>query len=197
LEEGEVVIPEITLMWWNAGRKKVYKRTLREVVINVQPNPDLGMVTSIKDSLDAMVAASVADSTEEEKPFEFLGMNWKQLSVAILLLILLIKYGWKFFQFIWKTYQTKHRAYLESEKYYFDLFLKSLHKSEDEKLKAFYRWLDCLTLKEYTLDYFSSTYIGSALTFVSAPKQEWIKARKRVLENKPNGIIANRGWINP
>lgn len=197
LEEGELVIPEITLMWWNTGRKKVYKRTLREVVINVQPNPDLGMVTSIKDSLDAMVAASLVDSPEDEKPYEFFGMNWKQLSVAILLLILLIKYGWKFFQFIWKTYQTKHQAYIESEKYYFDLFLKSLHKSEDDKLKAFYRWLDCLTLKEYTLDYFSSTYMGSALAFVSAPKQEWMKARKTVLENKPNGIIANRGWINP
>ena len=197
LKEGEVTIPEITLMWWNAARKKVYKRTLKEVVINVQPNPDLGMVTSIKDSLDAMAAASIADSPEEKKPFEFLGMNWKQLSVAVLLLILLLKYGWKLLQFIWKKYQTKHRAYLKSEKYYFDLFLKSLHKSDEEKLKAFYCWLDGLTLKEYTLDYFSSAFMDSTLTTVSAAKQDWIKARKRVLENKLKNATQKPNWINP
>lgn len=197
LEEGEVIIPEIQLMWWNAAQKKVYKRTLKEVVIIVEPNPDLGMVASIKDSLDAMKTAAISEELEKDKPFEFMGMNWKQLALAILLLLIFLKYAWKLIQFVWGKYQTKHRAYLESEKYYFDLFLKSLPKSDQEKLTAFYRWLDCLALKEYTLEYFSSSFMESTLACISASKPDWIKARNRLLDNKSFRTTVRAEWINP
>jgi len=197
LEEGQVIIPEISILWWNAAEKKVYKRTLKEVVIDVQPNPDLGILMSIKDSLDNLAIASASIESEKQKPFEFLGMNWKQLSFAILAIILLIKYVWKLIYFTWKKYQSRHQAYLNSEKYYFDLFLRSLNKSDDLKLKAFYRWLDCVTLKEYTLSYFSNRYMKSSLASISAPKKDWLKARKNFLNERPVQKPQKINWINP
>lgn len=163
LEEGDVIIPEITLMWWNAARKKVYKRTLKEVLINVQPNPDLGMVTSIKDSLDAMEAqAQLVDETEEKK---YLGLTLKELlkRIAYALSFLFVLYKLLHWIFIKKdligNLKKRRAIYRDSEYHYFKLFLfHQKFKSKNVALESFYAWLNKLDLKESTASYFAFAF---------------------------------------
>jgi hypothetical protein len=50
---GAYTIPSITINWWNPISNKWYSRTAAGRPIYVKPNPDLGMLTTLKDSLDA------------------------------------------------------------------------------------------------------------------------------------------------
>ncbi|MEN8249095.1 MAG: BatD family protein, partial [Bacteroidota bacterium] len=54
LEEGEVTIPGQVFTWYNPYRKRLYKKTLKARTINVLPNPDLGMLKTVRDSLAMM-----------------------------------------------------------------------------------------------------------------------------------------------
>lgn len=195
-KEGEVVIPEMTLLWWNAQRMKIYKKTLPEVVLHVQANPDLGMIESIKDSLAGMEAEMTFQETDEE-PFIFLGMNWKQLSVAIVLFFFALKYLIRLMEWIWKTYKTRRTAYFGSERYFFHQFLKALSKDEVNRRNDFYRWIDCLDLKEYSLHYFGNRYMKNQSDLHEVPKDKWlwIKARKQYFKGQNAGNDLQ--WINP
>ncbi len=199
MEEGEVIIPEQTIYWWNAGQGRIYKKTLKKIAIDVQPNPDLGMLASIKDSLDMMAATMPVIGTEEEKPFSFLGMDWKQLSLAVLVLLFLLKYAPRFFRYLRTGYREKRNAYLNSEVYYFDRFIKSLSGTETEKRNALYRWLDCLELREYTLAYFNSRFDPGAEPplAIKSSKRHWKAARQRYMQSMDRKVSVRRNWVNP
>jgi hypothetical protein len=192
--EGEVIIPEMTLFWWNAQRKKIYKKTLPEIVVNVQPNPDLGMLASIKDSLAAIEATTEVHSQDDaKKSFSFLGLNWWQL----LLLIIALGYATPRLYGLLKKWivasKEKRAAYLNSELHFFRLFLASLNKSETERMNAFYRWVDCFESSNPSYEGFLKTVEIHESNF-SLSKSEWKKRRKFFLEgNKLNREV----WINP
>lgn len=219
LEEGDVVIPEITLMWWNASRKKVYKRTLKERTIIVLSNPNLGMAESIKDSLDTISAQVQLVGEAEEQTY--LGLTLKELLKRIAYSTVLLLVLYKLFRWIFVTKDllgkiNKRRAiYRESEYHHFKLFLfNNKFKSKAETLNCFYNWLNKLNLKESTASYLSSTYgttklIDSIIQLEANISQgdfqsmefdvsEIKAARQRYFETKEKSkrnILQN--WINP
>ncbi len=197
-KEGEVIIPELVLMWWHPRQKKIYKRTLKEIKVQVAPNPDLGMLESIKDSL-AMMQADIDSEIPEDAPFGFLGMNWKELTVVGVGGFVGLKYLLKLILFLIGVFKKRRAAYLGSEMYYFHQFLKALNHSEADKEKAFYRWVDCLKLEEYTQTFFESTFVseGGASQGISSSKQYWKVARENYLKAQIESVEVRKGWVNP
>lgn len=211
-KEGEVIIPEMEFTWWNAYHKKLYKRTLPEVKITVQPNPDLGMLASIRDSLEAQIAATEAVVDEEEKPFTILGMSVQRFVMVslitiflLILMIVLLKRGLKY-----------RKQYLEnyhnSERYYWKQFARSA-KGKDTKLmiEKLYQWLDQLALPQSTATHFAKHFgslelqnevsdleeaLGNSKITVIIDVQKWKEAR-RVYLHSAKQAYENRTWINP
>ena len=189
-KEGEVIIPEMTLLWWNPVRKKIYKRTLKEVVIQVKANPDLGMLATLKDSL-AMVSIAPQETAEEES-FLLWGTpldEWlKRVVVAIITYVLIMKIITPVIQITANRYQ----IYKNSERYYFNQIIWANLGWKRSKLKAIqYRWLDELDLVEPTVEFFWTQFGNqkSKSTF------GWIQARIRYFKSKQGSKESN--WINP
>lgn len=209
-EEREVIIPEMVFHWYNPYQDKLYKRTLKEVKIEVKPNPNMGMLASIRDSLATQQAQLVLEA-EEEKPFEWLGLSLKQLVIVGVIALLLIYLMVKIISRLIDWNRAKRQAYLHSERYYWDLFRKSVRKGQaKESLKAVYRWIDELDLKEPSLNYFVQVYGTSDLksgldslngkvetAFFSNHLNDFHLSRKRYLKGKEKAFRQPHFWINP
>ena len=174
-QEGTVILPEIQLTWWNPRQNKLFKRTLKEKTIHVMPNPDLGMLESVKDSLNVSNQA-MTEATSDQDEFKVLGLSLKDFLSYLALILggffllyrflkwLLIEKG------LLEQFKKKRKESLESEQHYFKIFLKNVrNRNKKEAINSLYLWIDHLHLKEPSLDYFVSTY-GSE-NFISILKQ--------------------------
>ena len=135
-EEGEVVIPEERILWWNPVNKKVYSRTIAERILQIAPNPDLDMMISLKDSLDALQAGTLP--VEEPEPFP-----WKRLmatlSVSLLVLYLLVRIILK----LVRAARRRRTSYRSSSRYYLYLCRRALRKGDARAfVNALYTWAD-------------------------------------------------------
>jgi hypothetical protein len=217
-KEGEVTLPKIEIQWWNPVRERLYKRTIREIKINVQPNPNLGMLESVRDSLATLNSAG-SDTSVDQKNF-WQRLTKTQISMLIVLMVLLIYLIYKFdtivqgVKGIWEFYRKKREAYRRSEKYYFRQFiLKAKSDDRKETLKAAYQWIDRLKLKEPTLKYFAGNFGNDALlddidrletqtinssNKVSVNIADWKLARQEYMKTSDSvDTGAKTMWINP
>lgn len=210
-KEGEVVFPEMEFTWWNPYHQKLYKRTLPEVRVEVQPNPDLGMLASIRDSLQAEIAATQAAEEEADKYITILGMSLKDfltLAIAVVLIVvaLILLLRWTV------RYRKKYlQRYRNSEKYFWRKLQRASRSGNAAGIStAMYLWLDHLKLKQPTARYFAERYgdeslkkevmeIERKIALRQVPKinlANWRKARSRYLKgNRPIQPASN--WINP
>jgi len=206
--EGEVVIPATEITWWNPVQNKAYKRTLKEIIIEVQPNPEIGMLESIRDSL--MVQNQVAMDQVEKNKLEIFGLSVKEF-VTVLIIVAALSYflivGTKR---IVLFYRKRRQQYFQSELYFFRLFLKASRQNRTDKtLRALYRWIDALKLHEPTLAYFAKiSGEGDLLIEVkmiennssadqSLNTKIWKKARTNFLQRKNiNQNSSSKLWIN-
>jgi hypothetical protein len=211
--EGEVIIPEMVFTWYNPAHEKLYKRTLKAVTIQVEPNPDLGVLATVRDSL-AQEQAEILEETAEAEPKKILGMSPKRfallvaicLSVLFLLIVIIKK--------VLTVYHDRRLAYLNSERYYWDLFKHEYLKEESSSaLKSLYRWLDELQLDEPTIAHFVDAYgsvrLKTAFTQgISTGKLatsllqksligEWTQARSNYLNAGLRSLKGSSYWINP
>ncbi|MCK5857264.1 MAG: BatD family protein [Bacteroidales bacterium] len=210
-KEGELIIPEMVFTYWNPYRNRQYKRTLKAIKINVLPNPNLGILVSIKDSLNAELIASTQKETEEE--FSFMGLSLKQLiiysvPVIILLYIVFRLLKWLFIKKrIIQHLKQKRVEYLNSEKYMFKKLVSTLkHKPKDQQVTAIYNWVDSLMLSEPSLQYLANNYGNKEFVvevesfFNNKDKELSIKllkqSRKNYLSNR-NNQTKPIVWINP
>ena len=159
---GTVIIPEMVFTWWNPSQKKLFKRTLKSISLEVLPNPDLGMLDSIRDSLAVSVAEQAA--ADADAPLTFLGFSPKQFLMLLAGLIILIVVLIRTIRWATEKYRRWRQEYVRSEQYYFREF-KSVCRQQNDRLKvqALYRWIDQLNLKEPTLRYFAEQYGGNEL----------------------------------
>ncbi len=195
--EGTVVIPKMELTWYNPYKNKLYKKTMPEVIINVQPNPDLGMLATVKEQLEK---SKTAEESQEEKALTILGLTIKQFLILLAIGLLSLYLSIKLMLLVLKSYKRKRAVYLNSEKYYFDLFIKSIRsKNQQEIQKTLYRWIDMLHLDEPTISNFVKTYgIESMIEDKIINEKEWVLARKKYISRQKNNIkIQNSLWINP
>ena len=156
--------------------------------------------------------SKIEEESKEETSLTILGLSLKQfltwLGIAIFSLFLLIK----LVQRVFRYYRRRKSAYLISEKYYFDAFLKSIGtRSAKQVLPILYRWIDELPLKNPTLkaldEFCNNTKLKLEIKSIiqtnssnnlNLKKSVWIQIRKQVLTNT-EGVNSNsiQNWINP
>ncbi|WP_121665525.1 BatD family protein [Mesonia aquimarina] len=201
-KEGEITIPEKIYTWYNPYQKKLFKRTLKSFTINVARNPDLGMLTSVRDSLK-LEEAKIAESVEKKTKTKILGLSVKQFTLVLLLSVLILLALIYSFKKIVRQVIKAREAYRNSEKYYFNKFLKTLKQKNKEKtVNTFYRWLDELNLNEPTLTYLVKNFyskeekIEDEYEFL-LHKNRLKKIRKNYLKNQFGKPTDRVNWINP
>ena len=215
-KEGTVTLPEITVTWWNSRQNKLFKRTLKEKTLRVLPNPDLGMLESVKDSL-ALFNQGIDMETPVEEELNIFGLSLKDFLTYLAVILASLFLIYKLLKWLLITkgllekWKHKREAYSNSEKYYFKLFLNAAtKKNSNAGLNAMYNWIDRLELKEPTLHYLAENYGNPA--FISALDQ-WErkgdaypfteihhikKARKNYLKRmNQSSIQSSSHWINP
>lgn len=206
-KEGEVVIPAMEISWWNPVQNKAFKRTLKETTIQVMPNPDLGMLESIRDSLN-VAETSMRQEETEDVPLTILGLPVTQLLgvalaavLCILILLLVLK---KLLRFLKK----RREAYRNSEKYYFQQIFRGTLNSRN--LNAVYQWIDQLMIPEPTLECFIELHgtnelaedahllLNSSENRRKLNKAAWKKARGNYLAARSvKQMSAKKLWVNP
>lgn len=209
-KEGEIVIPEMVFSWWNANHKKLYKRTLKSHTFNVLPNPDLGMLETIKDSM-ALVNPSIAEGSNEETPILIFGLSLRDLIIVIVISMIAILILSKMGLWLFHYFKKRRLAYLYSESYFFHQFVLANRKTDSkETINALYLWIDQLKLNEPTLQYFAKSFGNKALVdeveminsnnsrSLKLKTKIWSEARKTFLDKKKNEARAELPFqLNP
>ncbi len=212
-KEGKVIIPEKVVTWWNPKISRLQQRTLKNVEIEVLPNPDLGMLESIKDSL-TVLNKELIEEEKEKAAFSFLGLTLKQIIFIVIGFFIVTYILYKSIPPLIQYQKRRRERYLKSELFYFRKFEESLKKNDKNIiLNHLYLWLDHLNLKEPTIDFFIKNYGSDILVQryckpekpkyrefkeAFADKKQWQIARDKYLKHKKNtasGIAPL--WINP
>jgi len=213
-KEGEVTIPEKVLTWWNPVHHKLYKRSLPGFTLVVLPNPDLGMLESVRDSL-AVQTAGQGEAKGDTSAITLFGVSLKWFIVSLTGFLIIIFIMIKGIMSL-RRIVTQHREqYCKSELYYFRYFRKvSKRKDPVKAIEALYRWIDQLDIDEPTLQYFATTF-GTAILVKEAELfqqhinsnnaiafpwdfKAWSEARKNYLNEKPQTAGSGQTlWINP
>lgn len=135
--EGTVQLPEQEVYWYNPSTKRVYQRALPAQEIHVQANPDLAMLSSLKDSLDALNAASNPEAAEGKR------LPWKRLLVISVLAILILYYIVSKMRKLIPHLVAKRKAYLQSELHKRRKFHRTLRgRNRRASINALYCWFD-------------------------------------------------------
>ncbi|MFV0565975.1 MAG: hypothetical protein ACK5NB_09100 [Flavobacteriaceae bacterium] len=206
-KEGTVIIPERVYTWYNPHQKKLYKRTLDALEIKVLPNPDLGMLATVRDSLQ-LQQADVKAASGEKKPRTILGLSVRDFVLAVLVLVTLLVLLIKILKKMWQNAKEKRLAYENSETYFFSQLKKAIRKGNTKQTtNALYRWIDALDLDRPTvgallkrsgLDKNTSTEIHFEENKPPNIKQVSL-IRKQYLEHikRATSAQANKSWITP
>jgi len=199
--EGEIVLPAMVFSWYNPYQNKLYKRTLKEVTIQVAPNPDLGLVASVRDSLMLQQERTIAETAAKE-PYKIWGLSIKQF-LLLVLFILIISYGlYRLLKVLIPNLKARRKAYLNSEIYYFKKFKSALRLGNQKSVQnSLYRWLDELQLetpniREFVKNYGSKDMNPEQLENISI--QQWSTARRNYVSyHQKRKPVKKAEWINP
>lgn len=215
-KEGIVSLPEITVTWWNPRQNKLFKRTLKSKSIEVLPNPDLGMLETVRNSLQLGKQELNQENTEETETKIF-GLSIRDFLTYAVITFIVLYALFKFLKWLLITkgllnhWKKQHEVYLRSEKHFFKLFLAKAHKKNAlESLNSLYNWIDRLNLAEPTLTYFAMNYgskkfishidnIREINEFDPVNQLDQIKeARKNYLKQiKQDSVHSSNSRINP
>ena len=148
--DGNFDIPELRVTWFNLRNKSLETASLPGITIEVAPNPDIEFVLSRQKMLQQELAKEAITVIEEKKPFEFLGLNWWQLSLVVLTVIAAIFQLIRFGKKIATKRKIKQQAQEESEEHHFDLLVEALKKGEAKKsIRQLYKWYDRFRPNKY------------------------------------------------
>ena len=208
-KEGEVTFPEMVFSWYNPVNKKLYKRTLKLLTVNVQANPDLGVLTTIRDSLNTV---QQQNATTEESKQTVLGLSPMQLLLAIIVVIALMIIFVIYLKRFYKNLKEKQERYRQSEAYFFNRFIALASKKDGGlTVNAMYRWIDELHLKEPNVSFFIKEYGDSIMqkdfdainanvsqesSSIKLHTRSWKRARNNYL-NRYELKQKHIAWINP
>jgi hypothetical protein len=212
-KEGEVTIPEMVFSWYDPVQKQLFKRTLKEINIEVQPNPDLGVLASIRDSL-RLAQAEAMQEFKEDEPIRIWGLTPGRFAVVVILAVLFVYFLIVFTRRLLRFLKIRREQYRNSEAYYFQEFKKAAgRKNLSTMMQALYRWIDELKLPEPSIASFTMKYGSKELqkearmitAHVNMPQsglklqlKEWHKARKKYRAIKMDKTRDRMtGWINP
>ncbi len=139
---GQFELPAVTITWWDPVRRRLYKRSAAATTINVAPNPDLGIVATLQDSLGAVQKTLQPSKPPPPKgPRLIAGMPWYQFLAGIIAATWILYLLWPRLKNTIRWGSEKWKAYLHSERYWFHRMLWS-RRSGHSLVDAFYKWWD-------------------------------------------------------
>ena len=174
------------------------------------------MLASIKKQLEEEKESQEAEIVEEI-PFLIFGITPKRFLILAILSLLGIYLLIKLIIWLYQISKKKYKAYLVSEKYYFNKVSKSIRKENTHELmQNLTLWILQLNINEHNFDYFLKTYgtnelkseyqnlkiklynSGSKETPVNYNKLlSSLKASRKNYFMKPNKNIIYSDWLNP
>lgn len=121
---GDFTIPAIPIKWWNPNSSKLYSRTVAAGKIHVAPNPNLGIVQTLKDSLAASKPVQAKEAVKKG-PKLYYGLPWylffAYVAIGLVICFIVVR-------FLLRWYKKMHARYLvykQSETYWFRRFMSS------------------------------------------------------------------------
>jgi len=202
------------LNWWNPYAKKLYKRTLKSRTIKVMPNPNLGMLETMRDSLKVSITVEPG-GIEAAESLTIFGLSTKQFILLLGSLLVVLYVMFRIAKNVNRKLKLKKEAYKVGEAYFFRRFLKAVKKgNSDEIMNTLYRWIDKLQLEEPTVQYFVSKYAKNELSQdlvqlmnstntkqsikLKLSTKPWIEARLKFLNDTKNDSTKDSyDWVNP
>lgn len=149
-KDGTFTIPEISVSWYHLRNQKIQTKSIASQELIVAPNPDLEFILSRQKALqDELAKEEIIEITKKE-PFEFMGLNWWQLTIAVLTLISILRlvyFGFRKLQF---QRSINRKQKLLSEEHFYLLF-KEACKSENKRdtLRQLLFWYDRFRTNKY------------------------------------------------
>ena len=207
-KEGEVDLPEMVFTWYNPYKKRLFKKTLKGIKIQVNPNPDLGILASVRDSLQLKQQKEIEPKVNEKSQL-IMGLTPKQFALALIIFILITFIIIKIILRAIPWLKHRRKQYLKSEAYFYKRFRHAIKSREQKSIEnSLYRWIDELNLETPNLEYFIKTYGNKNMNnhygagvekFINNIKlKEWDKARKNYrLKSVPSKFSKETQWINP
>ncbi len=142
---GDFTVPEVVVSYWNPYSARMEKVSTKAFKIHVAENPNLGILTTLKDSLDATVAPK-ADTEQAKTPFLILGMHWYVFCGWAALGVVVLYFAFRILRRFFLFVRRRWLAYRYSEKHLYRKFLRA-GREPKHFLGALYRWWDALPHK--------------------------------------------------
>jgi len=149
-KEGTFEVDPVSISWWNPHLQKKYSRETKATTLTIIPNPDLGILATMRDSLS--ISQSVDNLAEEDKELTIFGLSIYQFSILVILIIILTFLIIQLLKRVIINVRYRKAAYINSERYYFHQLLKALGNDQQDTLNALYLWLLSLNQEAYTLE---------------------------------------------
>lgn len=137
-QAGEFELPAEAISWWNPYAARMYTRSIPAVKLMVAPNPGLGMLTTLKDSLAKAAAPPVA---AKKGPFLIAGMIWYKAVALGIAGLLLLGFLIKAVFYLSKKIKNARKQYLQSETYWFRRLMKATADNGNVSTQI-YQWWD-------------------------------------------------------
>ncbi|HEX6226250.1 MAG TPA: BatD family protein [Chryseolinea sp.] len=149
-KEGDFVIPPMPVRWWNPNVRKIQTRSLRQHALHVKANPDLGMVATIRDSLE--VAQQGAPTTLAKKePLMIMGIHWYWFALYALASLIILYALIRLLVKVSRSLYINYVRYRSSEQYWFR-HLMSSPASQPIFWQRLYQWWDHMDQVDKTPD---------------------------------------------
>ncbi len=166
-KEGAYKIPAVEVSWWNSLAGKMYSKQLSEKELSINANPDLGILTSIKDSLNVDIGEENIEASHKSL------FTKKRIIIAIFLLGGLALFIW-FIILIVKRIIGWFAIRKNCEKRIFERLIKEIKTGKStQQHRLFYEWLDV----------FNSTSLSELPIEI---EDKWQKEIQPFLNNKGN-----------
>ncbi|MDI3319387.1 BatD family protein [Pinibacter soli] len=137
---GDFQIPPVKVTWWNPNNSRKYEKSTVSVSIHVKENPNLGILTTLKDSLKT--TQKIAKPPEKKKgPYLIYGIPWYWFSLYALVAIAVLYVVVRLIISIVKWATQKRRNYLNSEQHWFNKFMRSPNNAS-KVINGLYQWWD-------------------------------------------------------
>ncbi len=134
---GDVVIPALEINWFNPLSSKANQTKIEAKTIEVLPNENLGILESIRDSLNVHDTSNTTIAPPDKT-------NYRQITLLASLLLIALFLGWKGIKYLLRLQakiQEKQRNYRKSADWQYAQIFKSTH-SATQVLNAINTWWD-------------------------------------------------------
>jgi len=146
-EGDEIAIPELTIHWFNPLANAPRISSIKAKKLKVLPNPNLGILTTVRDSLTIDQPIAEIDNSEVN------ASNYKFFLLLLAVGLFTVYLLWKLlglFRFLWMKYQKGRANYLSSEPYYYRQIFRN-KKAPLVLINSIYAWWDVIRIDNRTI----------------------------------------------